>query len=915
MSKPDSVPAFAEDVSSVLSRHEVALASGLSPEEAARRMEKHGPNELPAAAGRTFLQMVADQFKDALIYILLGATVVSILLGEQLDAAVIFAIVVLNAVLGVIQESRAEKSLEALKKLASPRARVLRGGMPIEIFSREIVPGDIILLEAGNYVPADARIVESANLRVQESALTGESEPVTKLHDPILDPGTLLGDRRNMVFSGTLVVYGRAKAVAVATGLETELGKIAKLLSAVEAEETPLQKQLNKVGKWLGIVICVICVVVFVAAEIRGPQTNVEGHMLEKRAFHVEMFMTAVSLAVAAIPEGLAAVVTIVLALGMRNMVKRHAIIRRLSAVETLGCTTVICTDKTGTLTQNAMVVRSVYLADGKQFSVTGHGYDPAGKLTDTKGSEVPAQEVEAINELLAACVLCNDGQLVQKDGQWRIIGDPTEGALVVLGEKLGFAKQKSEQERPRIDEVPFDSATKRMVTLHKTGDYIHAFIKGAPDVVLSQCSLCLDGGKVRELTDADRERIEAVNSAYAANALRVLGCAMKEIPEKPQDLDGATSGELVFLGLAAMSDPIRPEVLDAVTLCRHAGIRPVVITGDYPITALAISKELGIAKEGDRVVNGRELAVMPEDELRQTVKDVSVYARVSPEDKLRIVRALKAHGHIAAMTGDGVNDAPALKQADIGVAMGITGTDVSKEASDMVLTDDNFASIVAAVEEGRAIFENIRKFIFFLLSCNITEVLTIFVSIMSRLPLPLAPVQILWMNLVTDGLPALALGVDPKPGDLMDRPPRDPKESVLDKRTWFDIGLYGVILATLVLGAYLLSLSRHGSTGDELHRARTVAFTTLVLVQLANSFNCRSARLSIFSLPFNPLHLLAVVFSAALQAMVIYVPFLQKLFKTTPLDAKDLMIVLVCSILPIPIVEIYKAIRRAISK
>lgn len=860
--------------------------------------------------------MITDQFKDTLIYILLGATVVSIFLGETLDAAVIFAIVILNAIMGVIQESRAEKSLEALKKLASPRARVLRGGLPVEIYSREIVPGDIILLEAGNYVPADARLIESANLRVQESALTGESEPASKHHELVLSPDTLLGDRRNMVYSGTLVVYGRAKAIAVATGRETELGRIAKLLSDVIEEETPLQKQLNKVGKWLGVVIGIICIIVFIAAEIRGPQPDASGAMPDKWKFHKDTFMIAVSLAVAAIPEGLAAVVTIVLALGMKKMVKRHVIIRRLSAVETLGCTTVICTDKTGTLTQNTMVVRKIFVPPDEQYDVTGQGYEPIGELVRGKSGPAPAAARESISELLASCALCNDSKLVKKDNQWQIVGDPTEAALVVLAAKLGRPKTELEAQRPRVDEVPFDSSSKRMVTLHADGDDLVAYVKGAPDVILSQCDqVFLSTGSIVALNGEIRKRIERANADYAAGALRVLGFAYKRLKGRPANLDDETRHGLVFLGLAAMSDPIRPEVFDAVKVCRKAGIRPVMITGDYPITALAVGRELGIAGEGDRAVTGRELSAMSEEELRKTALEASVYARVSPEDKLRIVRALKAHGHVAAMTGDGVNDAPALKQSDIGVAMGITGTDVTKEASDMVLTDDNFASIVAAVEEGRAIFDNIRKFIFYLLSSNMNEVMTIFFSIMARMPLPLEAVQILWMNLVTDGLPALALGVDPKAKDLMDRPPRDPKENVLNRRMWLRIFINGVILCTLVLISYRIALGRHGYTGEGLRRARTIAFATVVLVQLANSFNCRSDRLSIFQLPMNIYHLLAVFTSISLQAMVIYVPVFNKLFDTRPLSLADLEVVLVCSVLPIVIIEIFKAIIRAFDK
>jgi P-type Ca2+ transporter type 2C len=924
--------------------------SGLSAAEAARRHAQYGPNELQAAAGRTLAQRIGDQFRDIVIWVLLVATVVSAALGEYLDAAVIVAIVVLNALMGVLQERKAEAALASLQQLAAPTARLLRDGLSVEVPAREVVPGDVILLEAGSRVPADARLLESASLHLDEASLTGESLPVEKDAAATVLPDAPLAERPNIVYMGTAVTRGRGQAVVVATGAETELGQIAVMVGGIEAEKTPLQARLEDLGRWLALAVLLICAVVFVAGALR-------------RLPLLEMFLTAVSLAVAAIPEGLPAVVTIVLALGMQNMVQRHVIVRKLRAVEALGSTTIICTDKTGTLTENQMTVRRFFTA-GVAGSVTGEGYDPVGEFfcdgaTGRQGDGAiegemgglflapsprrpvaPSDLPDDLRALLEVASLCNDARLVERGGTWQIAGDPTEAALLVAAAKAGLKRETLEAAMPRRAEVPFDADRKRMSTLHARGECLRVCVKGAPGLVLQQCTHWQREGRVTPLAPADRDTILAANADFADAALRVLGFAYRDLEAIPDTVAAETvEVELVFAGLLGMIDPPRPEVRAAVARCRSAGIHPVMVTGDNPATAYAVARELDLPAAGAITITGAELRALSDAELAEKLPAVALFARVSPADKLRIVHAYQARGEIVAMTGDGVNDAPALKRADIGVAMGVTGTDVAKEAADMVLMDDNFASIVAAVEEGRGIFENIRKFVVYLLSCNISEVMTIFLCILAGLPSPLVPVQVLWVNLVTDGLPALALGVDPKEPGLMDRPPRDPSAGVLDRATIHGILWYGacITLATLLAflhGLYWYNLQPRGHetlgaalgvlfspafwSGADLRGPRTLAFTTLALSQLAHAFNCRSDTRSLFArsepLRANPHLIGAIGLSALAQLAVVYIPVCQRVFETVPIAGRELIVLVIFSLAPLLFGELRKAWKRRLT-
>lgn len=846
---------------------------GLSSEEAKERLEQYGPNELAERKRRTILQMFLSQFTDFLIIILLAAAAISIVVGEAVDAILIMIIVVLNATLSTIQEAKAEKSLQLLKKMAAPSARVLRDGIIQTVPSREIVPGDVVILEAGNYVPADGRLIESVNLSVSEAALTGESQPVEKSTEAIDEPNLPIGDRTNMVYSGTIVSRGRGRAIVTTTGNETEIGKIAKMLTEMEEEETPLQKNLEKLGKQIGLIILAICAIVFTVGILEGNPI-------------LEMFLTAVSLAVAAVPEGLPAVVTIVLALGMYNMVKRHAIIRRLQAVEALGSVNVICSDKTGTLTKNEMTVVMYYI-------------HPENWLKHGPSSQIP----DTLKEALVGTALCNDAFVTFKDGTKATSGDPTEIALALAAWDFGLKKPELEERMPRVHEIPFDSDRKMMTTVHRKENTFVSYTKGAPDVVLSRCSRYVSpSGEIREMMEKDREQILQANQQMAQDGLRVLAVAYKDVEEgRYENLEQ----DMIFLALIGMIDPPRPEVKEALEKCKTAGIKVIMITGDHKATAQTIAKEIGILDPAGKTLTGSELIEMDVDELAEVVEDVKVYARVSPSDKLKIVEALKKKGKIVAMTGDGVNDAPALKRADIGVAMGITGTDVSKDAADMVLTDDNFASIVAAVEEGRKIFDNIRKVVYYLLSCNISEVATIFISILLRLPLPLVPVQILWMNLVTDGLPALALGVEPAEPDVMTRPPRDPKEGIMSRDVIKKIFIGGLLLSVLTLFVYGWALMEH----DEIRLLRTMVFFTLSTGQLFHAFNSKSLKHSLFKVGIrnNPRLILANVVSFLLLLAVIYVPGLQNVFGTTTLAGHQLLVSLIAAFMIVPLFELVK--------
>jgi Ca2+-transporting ATPase len=878
---------------------------GLTSAEAQARLERYGRNEVPpeppVPAWRRFLA----QFQDPLTILLLVATVISfvawIIEGAEAlpyEAITILAIVILNGVLGYVQENRAEQAVAALKAMAAPSARVLRDGQPQMVPTAEVVPGDILLLEEGDTIPADGRVLESIALRVAESALTGESMAVAKDRVP-LDTEVGIADQSNMVFSGTAVAAGRGRAIVITTGATTELGKIAGSLQQTEEEQTPLQKELAQIGKLLGVVVIAIAVVMSVTILLVDEVRTLSAV--------VDVLLLAVSLAVAAVPEGLTAITTIVLSLGMQRMARRNVIVRKLSAVETLGSTTVICSDKTGTLTKNEMTVRTVVTASGRA-DLSGIGYDPVGEVQQDGMPVADPHLLNEVEKVLRAADLDSNAALMEQDGRWSIQGDPTEGALLVAARKLGLAQADLEQRFPRIGEVPFSSERKLMSTAHvdtEKSDRVLVFSKGAPDILLARCTYERVGEEARPLTAERRPAILTAIEQLAAEALRTIGTAYRTLERDAAN--GAISEdieqEFVFLGVIGMIDPPRQEARQAVAEAQQAGIRAIMITGDHPITAATIATELGIVPVGTRAVTGAELQKMDRAGIQRALRDTAVFARVAPEHKLRIVRALKANGEIAAMTGDGVNDAPALKAADIGVAMGITGTDVSKGAADMILTDDNFASIVAAVEEGRAIFTNIQKFLRYLLSSNIGEVLVMFFGVVlagviglvpepgEAIVVPLLATQILWINLLTDAGPALALGLEPSDHGVMERPPRDPRSRVITGRMWFDIVYVGVIMAVATLGVMDWALPGgliSGGSGT-MDYAHTLAFTTLVFLQLFNVFNARfDNRSAFYKLGSNLWLWLAVLVSTVLQIAVLYTPFLRNAFGTVPLSATD---------------------------
>jgi P-type Ca2+ transporter type 2C len=868
-----------------------AQDQGLSEADAKARLDETGPNELIERQGRRPLSIIWDQISSTLVLILIAAAVISAFLGKTTETLAIGAIVILFATLGFIQEYKAEKAMAALKKMARPQVRVKRSGQTREVPAHEIVPGDVVLLEAGSVVPADVRIIESANLRIQESALTGESEPVEKVTEPVEKQDLPLGDRINLGFMGTAVTYGRGAGVVVATGMATELGRIADMIQEVATSMTPLQRRLDRVGKWLAVFGVAVALLVLFIGYIQGAPLSL-------------MFLTAVSVAVAVVPEGLPAVVTVTLALGAQRMLRRKALIRRLPAVETLGSVTVICSDKTGTLTENRMTVTVIDVA-GHYVELVGTGKHPApGLKKEALDRSFLNGQPQAIAMVLAAGTLCNDAAFTGNgpDGPLEVMGDPTEGALVVAAAQVGLDPGSVRDALDRIAELPFDSERKRMTTMHRLppamvdidpllaslgqgGKPYLSITKGAVDGLLEICDRLWHRGEIISLDTDWRDRLQQANEHMAGNGMRVLGFALRwwSAPEELEERG------LIFLGLAGMIDPARPEVKKAVTTCRTAGIRPVMITGDHPLTARFIAHDLGISDDG-RVATGQDLVRLSPDQLKVLVGEVSVYARVSPEHKLRIVEALQNSGHIAAMTGDGVNDSPALRKADIGIAMGITGTDVAKEASDMVLLDDNFATIVAAVEEGRVIYDNVRRFVKFSIAGNMGKIIVVLLAPLFGIVIALLPLQLLWLNLLTDGLLGLGLGVEPAGKGVMNRPPRSPKESFFGRRMGWHVAWVGGLIGFLALGLGLL-YHDPGNPGDM--KWQTMMFTSLAFLQVGQALGSRSSRESLRSLGLfsNRSLLLLILVTIGLQLMILFVPFFHLFFGITPLNTLDLLL------------------------
>jgi len=856
---------------------------GLTADEATRALAERGPNELQAAAHVSPWTLLLGQLKNVLIIILLVATALSALLGHGTEAIAIAVIVLFAVLLGFIQEYRAERALEALREMAAPMANVLRGGAEVHIPARDLVPGDVVVLRAGDKIPADGRVVEAMNLQAEEAALTGESVPVEKTTDTLPTAALEVGDRKNIVHAGTAITYGRGRALVVATGMTTEFGKIAKMLEGVETGRTPLQENLDRVGHTLARAALVIVALIVAIGLWRGQP-------------FIEMLIFGIALAVAVVPEALPAVVTISLAIGVRRMVKRNALVRRLPAVETLGSMSVICSDKTGTLTKDEMTVRRIYVS-GRTIEVSGAGYDPKGELVAADGGGLPT---DAVRSFLEAAVLSSDAVLCEDEttGSAHVKGDPTEGALVVAAAKVGLRKPDVDCTCPRIDEIPFSSETKRMTTLHSVGDSVVAYAKGAPEVMLAACDAELTETGVESLDESRRSAILAEARRMAEDALRVLAVARKSDVTR----ESAETG-MVFLGLAGMIDPPRPEARASIQTCRDAGIKVVMITGDHPITAKAIARDLALLTRG-KLVTGADIDAMSDDELDRLVEKIEVCARVSPAHKLRVVSALQNRGYVAAMTGDGVNDAPALKKADVGIAMGIAGTDVSKEAAAITLLDDNFASIVAAVEEGRGIFANIKKYLTYLISSNIGEIGLLAGATALGLPLPLTAVQILYVNLATDGLPALALSVDPFEADMMKRPPRNPRTGIFT-RSIVALMLVGGAWSTLTnLAVFTWALH----SGRPVAEAVTMTFVSLVLIQFIKAYNFRSDHQSVLVRTFaNQWLNLAVVWELVLLVVIVYAPFLREPFSTFSLSLTDWCIVTVAALTISPVLELTK--------
>ncbi|MEK7809724.1 MAG: cation-translocating P-type ATPase [Chloroflexota bacterium] len=967
MSENKTLPAWhSKSVQDVIDKLQTHLEQGLSSDDAAQRLKEHGYNELREKPPTPFWKLVVEQLSDFVVILLIVASVISFLLGDTIEAVAIIAIVILNAVIGVIQDARAEQALAALKKMAAPDAQVIRDGSRVRIPSRELVPGDIVLLEAGNFIPADVRLVESVNLKIEEAALTGESVPVEKRAALTLADNAPIGDRKNTAFMGTVVSYGRGTGVVVGTAHLTQLGLIADMLAAVEEEATPLQRRLEELGKTLSIAALFVCGLVFVVAIFK--QTDLS--LISSKGFveyftHStkelsEIFIIAISLAIAAVPEGLPAVVTITLALGMREMVKRHALIRRLASVETLGSASVICSDKTGTLTQNEMTAVKLW-CDDQVFEITGDGYKPQGKFLH-ENNHLNFSDHPALTTLLWSGMLANDARIEKSGAEsgedtYRMVGDPTEGALVVAAAKANIWRQEVEKSFPRVAENPFDSERKIMSTLHEVKEAMSEVspfndpkdlpkyvlcVKGAPDVILNTCaSYQRMGDEAAPITAEFKEKVLRANADLSSQALRVLAVGYRLFDSHPEPMTPeSTEKDLVFVGLIGMIDPARPEVKPAIEKARHAGIRTVMITGDYPDTARAIAYSIGLLRPGAKVLAGAALDELNDQQMVEVARETDVFARVSPSHKMKIVDAMKQTGAVVAMTGDGVNDAPALKRSDIGVAMGITGTDVAKESADMVLTDDNFASIVAAVEQGRIIYNNIRKFVFFLLSSNVAEIMIIFIATLAGVPTPLTAIQLLWLNLVTDGAPALALAVEKGDPDVMDRPPRPKDEPVINRTMQLGIVIQtfaqtGGTLLALALGLYwslvqanlapvginpvmaVLQFNWSALSAEKIdlleRTGQTMAFLTLSFSELFRAYTVRSERMSVFQIGVfsNKYMQYAVGSSIILLLLVTNVPFLQPIFNTHFLTLEQWLTVFGLALIPAIAEEITKAYLR----
>jgi Ca2+-transporting ATPase len=881
----------------VLKQLETDPLNGLTPDEAIKRLERVGPNELKHEAAVSPITIFIYQFKNILIVILIVAVVLSALVGELVDAAVILIIVVFCAVLGFVQEYRAERALEALKKMLASTVTVIRKGLTADLAATEIVPGDILVLGAGDKLAADIRLIESHSIHCDEAALTGESVPVEKA-DTVLPEDTALHDITNMAFTGTTITFGRGRGVVVATGMQTEFGKIAEQVAAIEVDKSPLEKRTDEIGKWLALIsfsICGLVVAISLGRELLFGTVDT--------GFVLRMLMFAIALAVAAVPEALAAIVTGALALGMHAMARKNALVKKMPAVETLGCTTVICTDKTGTLTRGEMTIRRVFTA-GRSIEVTGTGYDPEGAFNQPGGS--PLTNDVALNHLLTGGVLCNDSELRSGEDGWTIKGDPTEVAFLTAAVKAGISLEETRLVQPRIEEFPFSSERKRMTTIHRqeSGEPI-AYMKGAPEVVLNRCTFTLEAGEIVPLTSEKRADIMLNGTAMAGDALRVLGVASRRLLDV-KGSDHAIETDMVFLGLIGMMDPPREEALAAVRTCREVGIKPVMITGDHLQTAVAVAGELDIYRDGDLVLTGKELEEMSDVQFEALVDKVTVYARVSPLDKLKIVKAWKARGDVVAMTGDGVNDAPALKNADIGIAMGISGTDVAKEAADMILSDDNFATIVSAIERGRWIYDNIKKYLAYLLQCNITEVIVIggIVLVLGPELLPLLPAAILYINLASDGLPALALGVSPPDRDIMQRPPRDPKDS------FFSWDILSFIMRAVLIESPFFFLIFYLNLSN-LTQARTTIFFLFIVVEFVIALNCRSLTFSIFQAPPHKWLLMALGWELVLVAVLVQIPAVREAFGINFPTLAELALVSTVGLLVFILIEATKFVLR----